>query len=135
MKQWHDYDFSLNAPVDIKCLHIQKCIQHQCIIDMHISNHVVNHLHRKCKKILPEEKFLLNHHKMLKNLNSEVSKQTLLMSNFASWSFGTFWKGIFPIFIHLSTNKIKAGFLSFILTLYFANLVFHWCSLNEWTHE
>lgn len=65
-----------------------------------MSNQIVNHLCGKRKKILPKETFLINHHKKLKSLSAEVSKQTLLMSDFAS--FGTFWRAIFPVFIHLA---------------------------------
>lgn len=73
---------------------------------MYINNHVVNHLHSKCKKqththkqtkenppkqiTLPEGKFFWSYRKMLKSLNAEVLEQTLPLSNFASLCLRTF---------------------------------------------
>lgn len=110
MKQ-HEYDFSPNIPVDIIHLPAQNVYNTPTHNKYAHQQHTVNHLHGKCKKITLEGKLLLNYEKS-QELELEVSKQTLLTSNFASLSFGALWKAIFPIFIHLSPDKIRAGFLS-----------------------
>lgn len=105
---------------------------------MHTSNHmvrcVVDHLQSKCKKISSEGKFLLNNQKRSRAWPKGLETNFAYIKLF-SWSFKTLLKAIFPVSIYLSTDKIKAGFLSSIPTLSFANEVFHECSLHEWTYE